>query len=250
MTSTTMTRVICALCFVAVGASAAEAQDYKSHWGVSGSMVPRWSFPRALADTIDIETNMQGTEFRAGIVRGSDAGGDWGVSFVKKLVDDDSIVQHRQTACVQMAGVRRSARAAPIDVTQQARMTGVEAYLFMPFADIKRVQIGRHVRAGRGQAGRARATASSSTWWSTDATATADTEAVGEVPFRDTFHDWKELSPFPIGRARARRGRARQPRIQDPRVRRCELPGVPQCERARALSIRRPVRAPRFRSRA
>ena len=198
MTSTTMPRVICALCFVAAAASAAEAQDYKSHWGVSGSIVPRWSFPTALADTIDIETNMQGTEFRAGIVRGSDAGGDWGISYVKKLVDDDSIVQHRQTACVQIAGVPQCARGA-FDVTQQARMTGVEAYLFMPFADIKRVQIG-----GTFAVGVAKLDGMSNRFLEhlvvNGATATANTEAVGQVPFRDTFHDWKELSPFPIGR--------------------------------------------------
>ena len=200
MTRTMLKCAICALCFMAAGVSSAEAQDYKSHWGVSGSLVPRWSFPKVLADTIDVETDMQGHEFRVGIVRGSDAGGDWGVSYIKKLVDDDSVVQHRKTACVQMSGAAAECSRGAFDVTRQARMTGVEAYLFMPFADIKRVQIG-----GTFGAGVAKLEGSSDRYLEhlvvNGSTVAKSTEHLGEVAFRDTLHDWKKLSYLPIGRA-------------------------------------------------
>jgi hypothetical protein len=91
-------------------ASATFAQEpdrgRERHWGVSGSLVPRWEFPGPLADVWNLETDMTGSEFRIGVVRGSDLGGDWGVSFVKKTVKDDSVVQLREQACVQLPSGR------------------------------------------------------------------------------------------------------------------------------------------------
>lgn len=192
-------RVVCVVGLLLAAAPAASAQDTSSHWGVSGSIIPRWSFPTMLADLINIETDMQGVEFRAGVVRGSDAGGDWGVSFVKKIVDQNSVVQHRESACVDMSGAVQCARGA-YDVTRRARMTGVEAYLFMPFAEIKRVQIG-----GTFALGVARLEGTSDRYLEhlvvNGSTVTTGTMPLGEVPFRDTLRDWRDLSPFPIGRA-------------------------------------------------
>jgi hypothetical protein len=122
---------------------AASAQTRESHWGVSASLVPRWQFPQALANIWNMDTDMRGSEMRVGIVRGSDLGGDVGLSFVKKFVSDGSTVFLRQSACVEVgAGQSECARGA-YHVTRDAGMTGVEAHIFMPFATIReRVQIG------------------------------------------------------------------------------------------------------------
>jgi hypothetical protein len=118
-------------------------QDRESHWGASASVVPRWTLPRVLADIWEMDTDMRGSELRIGVVRGSDLGGDVGVSFVKKLVADDAVVYLRESACVEVpTGGSRCARGA-YHVTRDAGMTGVEAHLRAPFATIRqRVQIG------------------------------------------------------------------------------------------------------------
>jgi hypothetical protein len=174
----------------------------QSHWGISGSLVPRWEFPSALAEVWNLETNMKGSEFRIGVVRGSDLGGDWGISFVKKIVDDDSIVQLREEACVQLPGGSvRCARGA-YDVTRDASMRGVEGHLFIPFGTIKRrVQIGMTFAGGvaeiQGESDRF-----IEHLVVNDTTVTLRTESVGPVPFRNSLQDlpsdWRVV---PIGRA-------------------------------------------------
>jgi hypothetical protein len=126
-----------------MAAPEASAQNRESHWGVSASFVPRWDFPEALANVWNMDADMSGMEMRVGIVRGSDLGGDVGVSFVKKRVDDDSTVFLRESACVDVPGGRSACARGTYHVTQDAGMTGVEGHVFIPFATIRgRVQIG------------------------------------------------------------------------------------------------------------
>ncbi len=71
----------------------AGAQDRRTHWGVSAGFAPRWTASATwverlyAADTID----WAGGDLRVGVVRGSDLGGDWGVAFVKRSLEDGGV---------------------------------------------------------------------------------------------------------------------------------------------------------------
>jgi hypothetical protein len=179
------------------------AQDAgrESHWGVSGSLVPRWNFPDALADIWNLETDMTGAEFRVGVVRGADLGGDWGVSYVKKAIHDDSVVQLREQSCVQLPGGASQCARGAYHVTRGAGMTGVEAHLFMPFATIRRrVQIGATFAGGI-----ARLDGTSDRFLEhlvvNGSTVTRSTETIGPAPFKQTLQDLPQnWDVVPIGR--------------------------------------------------
>lgn len=195
--------VVFAACALVAGASPAFAQEAgrESHWGVSGSLVPRWDFPRALMDIWNLDTDMKGSEFRVGVVRGSDRGGDWGVSFVKKVIDDDSVVQLREASCVQLPGGANECARGAYHLTRGAGLTGVEAHLFMPFATIKRrVQIGATFAGGI-----ARIDGTSDRFLEhlvvNGSTATRVTDHLGEAPFKQTLQDLpQDWDVVPIGR--------------------------------------------------
>ncbi len=179
---------------------AAQTEGYKDHWGVSASFVPRWRVPSQLADLWDIETDMRGSEVRAGIVRGRDVGGEWGVSFVKKTVDEGSTVQLRRSACVQLpSGSPQCARGA-YDITRDAGMTGVEAHLFIELATIRRVGIGVAFAGGI-----ARLDGTSDRFLEhlvvNGSAVTAVTESLGIEPFKETLQGFPESwRVVPIGR--------------------------------------------------
>ena len=173
----------------------------ESHWGVSGSLVPRWEFPRALAEVWNLDTDIAGAEFRIGVVRGSDLGGDWGVSFVKKVIDDDSIVQLREPACVTLPGGAAQCARGAYHVTRDAGMRGVEAHVFIPFATIKRrVQIG-----GTFAGGVAEIQGTSDRFIEhlvvNGSSVSLGTESIGPAPFKETLQDLpQEWDVVPIGR--------------------------------------------------
>ena len=85
-----------------------------------------------------------GSELQIGVVRGSVAKGEWGVSFVRKNVDDESEV--RRQVGVECAG------CGTILTMRSTKLTGVEIHRFAPFATIKdRVQIGVNLGGGVGK---------------------------------------------------------------------------------------------------
>ena len=121
--------------------SDAGAQDRRSHWGVTVGFSPRWVTPGLLDTTLErlwdeSGIHFSGSEFRAGVVRGSELGGDAGVSFVRRPFDDGS-------GFVREHGVQYGTRGVVL--------TGVEAHKFTPFGTIRdRVQIGLDYGAGVG----------------------------------------------------------------------------------------------------
>ena len=194
--------IIClSLAALLTTAAPVAAQTRESHWGVSASLVPRWSFPSALANIWNMETDMRGSEMRIGIVRGSDLGGDVGVSFVKKRVDDDSTVFLRESACLDVPGAGTRCARGPYHLTRDAGMTGVEAHLFMPFATIRqRVQIGATVAGGV-----ARVDGTSDRFIEhlvvNGGAVTVATESAGSGPFQETLQDLpQDWDVVPIGR--------------------------------------------------
>jgi hypothetical protein len=190
--------------FSVVSVPAAVAQDAsdQSHWGISGSLVPRWRFADPLADVWDLETDIKGTELRVGIVRGSDLGGDWGISYVKKTIDDNSVVQLREQACVQVPGGAVECARGPYHVTRAAGLRGVEAHLFMPFVTIKgRAQIGITVAGGIAEI-RGTSDRFIEHLVVNGQTVTRRAESIGPAPFRQTLQDLpQDWSVDPIGRA-------------------------------------------------
>ena len=69
-----------------------EPAEPRSFWGITGSFAPRWRVPSGFGKlAFDAEdTDIFGSEFRIGIVRGRPDGGDWGISFVRKRINPGS----------------------------------------------------------------------------------------------------------------------------------------------------------------
>ena len=121
----------------------AGAQDRDSHWGVSFGFTPRWSASQStmpvgvLWDNVD-ELDLSGSALRAGIIRGSELGGDWGISFVRRRFRDESVIDFTS------AGDARY-------VTDGVSLTGVEIHRFSPFVTVGgTVQVGLEYGGGVG----------------------------------------------------------------------------------------------------
>jgi hypothetical protein len=135
---------------LAVAVTAAVAQE--SHWGVIASITPTTSPPDQFnrlfqGTTVDI----QGHEFRIGVARGRDLGGDWGISYYRKRVTEGSGVSDVEEECGRfvngcfMWGDETVARDDVI-------LNAVEIHKFFSFATIKRrVQVGLQLGGGIGQ---------------------------------------------------------------------------------------------------
>ncbi len=121
----------------------ASAQDHDSHWGVSFGVTPRWSATDSytpvgiLWDDVD-ELDLSGSELRVGIIRGSEPGGDWGISFVRRTFRDGSVIDFTS------AGDARY-------VSDGVALTGVEVHKFSPFVTVAgTVQVGLEYGGGIG----------------------------------------------------------------------------------------------------
>ena len=139
-TDVTLLVVVLGLGLTAVPSDAG-AQDRRSHWGLTVGFSPRWATAEVLDTTLEKLWNgssidFSGSELRAGFVRGSELGGDAGVSFVRRRLDDGS-------GFVEHDGVRYATRGVIV--------SGVEAHKFTSFGTIRdRVQIGLDYGAGVG----------------------------------------------------------------------------------------------------
>ena len=136
------------VCLMAAGAASAQQQE-PSSWGVSGALAPLWKVPAdqkiftALFDADQV--NVNGSEFRVGFVRGRMLGGDWGVSFLRRRIDDGSTVSRGMD---EFAGFT----TGEFITTRNVVMNGVEVHKFAPFVTIKeRVQVGLTFGGGIGQ---------------------------------------------------------------------------------------------------
>jgi hypothetical protein len=139
-----MRKISIAFVLFAVLASPAYAQ---SSWGVQGSYVPRWETLPRLEGLFGDEVNLEGSDITVGITRGSMNGGDWGVSFVRKNIDDSSVVRDMGTRCFGTMSQFCFPDGAVWELGS-AFFTGVEAHRFVPFVRINRVQIGMTFAGG------------------------------------------------------------------------------------------------------
>jgi hypothetical protein len=119
-----------------------------SHWGVSASFTPTWKIPSAISSKIVDKggaLTVQGPEFTVGFVHGRSTGGDWGISYVRESIKDGSTGHDSKQNCFSNGCLDASTFAT----TQNVRLSGVEAHIFLPFGLIKeRVQIGINLGGG------------------------------------------------------------------------------------------------------
>ena len=125
------------------------AAAQESHWGVTASFVPQWKPIRELWEQLwEDEFDADGTEFRIGIVRGSDLGGDWSVSFLKNKISterefDDTFVDDFFDPPVRFGSV--------YFLPENPEVIGIKYEKFTPFVTFQdRVQIGLTYGGGYG----------------------------------------------------------------------------------------------------
>jgi len=150
-------RVVRVVCLIVMGAlllpSAAAAQDKSSHWGARVSFTPNWELAdnirKVLYEEGELGT-MKGKEFEIGFVRGSNLGGDAGVSFVRKPFSDESGVISRDQDCFNQA---QTICRDHVETTQfqSVYLNAVEFNWSKPFHTFaQRIQVGMNVGAGIG----------------------------------------------------------------------------------------------------
>lgn len=133
-----------------LGCAAPAAAQTDARWGIAASVVPRWEFLELVEDPMERDVEMQGTDVRVGIVRGRDLGGEWGISYVRRQVDDDSVVvQQESLKCVARDNLPDVCARGTLHRTRGANMTGVQLHRFFPIGTMaRRVQVGAVVTGG------------------------------------------------------------------------------------------------------
>ena len=123
-----------------------------SHWGIGASFTPKWESAEEIRKLfIDGEGELDGKEFSIGVVRGSASGGDWGVSFVRKSVDKDSVIVDAEGSDPEPCQTPLCSFTSTSQTTtmQDVYMNGVEFNWSKPFVTIaERVQIGMNLGGG------------------------------------------------------------------------------------------------------
>jgi hypothetical protein len=146
---TVLFRSLVAAAVLVGGSNPVLAQD--SSWGVIGGLTPTWRVPdNAIKNLFDARAvNLSGSEFRIGIVRGKEFGGDWGVSLVRKKFAEGSTMTRQSEYDVADRGTFPALLGF---TTTDTSLLGVELHKYANFATIKdRVQIGMVFGGGIGQ---------------------------------------------------------------------------------------------------
>jgi hypothetical protein len=131
--------------------AAASAQN-ASHWGVVVSFAPEHSWkviPKMTEFLFDPgeHVDVRSTDFRIGIARGRDLGGDWGVSYVRRNIADGSRFENTTEICT--GNTQCVTALSEFALTRGVTQIGVEVHKFIPFVTIKRrAQIGLNVAGG------------------------------------------------------------------------------------------------------
>jgi hypothetical protein len=118
-----------------------QSEENRSRWGVSFTATPQWNYLQLIPETfgkIAGETptvDVHGSEFTFGFVRGSDNGGDWGVSLVKRSIADGSFIKGEFNNPT---------------VFSNSSITGVEVHKYSPYLRTRWVQVGLTTAIGIG----------------------------------------------------------------------------------------------------
>jgi hypothetical protein len=118
-------------------------------WGITGSFTPEWEFMHFLSDAMDKQIDMTGDQLSIGVVRGKRFGGEWGISYVKRRVDDGSTLVQEKPKCLAEAATLPLCAGGTSYETRGAFFNGVQLHRFFPFGTIaRRVQVGAVVSGG------------------------------------------------------------------------------------------------------
>lgn len=189
------------------------AAQEPSRWGVVGSLSPGqgWNVDPKLSSLIFDHggtATIDSTDFSIGIGRGRMLSGDWGVSYVRRTLKDDSRFDATTDYCTGSAApsgaISMSCATVPesLHVTRGVAFSGIEAHKFVPFFTVRRrVQAGLTVAGGIGS-------------FSGELDRTEygrEIVIVGGRPVerpterltREPARDFPSFSPFPIGRVEA-----------------------------------------------
>ena len=146
---TVLVRAFVAAAVLVGGSNPALAQD--SSWGVIGGLTPSWRVPdNAIKNLFDARAvDLSGSEFRIGIVRGQEFGGDWGVSLINKKFKEGSTMTRQSEYDIADRGTFPALLGF---TTTDTSLLGVELHKYANFATIRdRVQIGMIFGGGIGQ---------------------------------------------------------------------------------------------------
>jgi hypothetical protein len=141
----------CTMALVALSAApvAAQQTDERARWGIAGSLTPEWEFLHFLEDAMDKSIEMKGDELRIGIVRGKPLGSEWGISYVKRRVDDGSTMVQEKPKCLASATTEAVCAGGTSYETRGAFLNGVQMHRFFPLGTIaRRVQLGAVISGG------------------------------------------------------------------------------------------------------
>jgi hypothetical protein len=128
--------------------SLALAQD--SGWGVVFSLTPEWKAGSPFEQIFEGESgfDVHGSDFSIGFARGSDEGGDWGVSFIRQSWSNDSFVDDRELDCQFFNGCFT---VGEYFLFRDVKYNAFLIHKFAPFVTIaNRVQIGMNFGGGIG----------------------------------------------------------------------------------------------------
>ena len=120
----------------------ANAQIDDTSWGITAGVSPQWSIPSTLfADLFEADSlDVNGPEFRIGVIRGTTLGGEWGISLIHKRLSKESTLSLEGTLDVLIVEA------------SDAELLGVEVHRFFPFASAgERVQFGVNLGGGIAQ---------------------------------------------------------------------------------------------------
>lgn len=138
--------VVAAIVLLVTLATGNEAQAQERHWGITFSLIPQWNPIQQWHDRLwDTDVDVDGNEFRVGVVRGSDSGGDWSVTFVRNTLKAAGTYDDTQITDFGFG------LGAPVPITlgslytveENPQVYAVKYEKFSPFVTIQdRVQIG------------------------------------------------------------------------------------------------------------
>ncbi len=182
----------------------AEAQE--SHWGVTTSFVPQWKSVSELYDLMWDDSGLRATgkEFRIGVVRGSDQGGDWSVTFVRNSFQTGQVFDETFEFPVfippDFTNFVNVTEGSIFTIPGSVEVFGIKFEKFTPFVTIKeRVQIGLTYGGGIGSL---RGTVIEQQFVSTDP-ATGAPIPPTETTIEHDIKDFYALEFVPIGSVEA-----------------------------------------------
>lgn len=129
----------------------------QKRWGVAASFTPTWTADRDFQERLlwgpEDYPNHEGSELSIGFVRGTTRGGELGVSYVRKPIEDrsaTSTINETQCSGPNNAFCNILVLNQTID-SRDVLVDGVEVHFFIPvYTAANRVQLGANVGGGVG----------------------------------------------------------------------------------------------------